>query len=443
MAAAAAPPPPRPRGPPPPRAAAEPPPAAPRGPKVLGVGSAGVDYLAQVAAFPAPDAKLRTERLEAQGGGNAGNALVAAARLGAAPALVSKIGGDALGDGILAEFAAEGVAADWVLRAHGAPSPFTYIIVDRAGGTRTCIHTAGEPLRPGELSDLDIAAAVAGAAAVYFDGRLADAALPLAEAAAAAGVPVLVEAERLRPGLDALLALADFVVTSAHFPAAATGEPALGDALLALAARFPRARWVATTLGARGAALLERGGAPAAEPAAAEEVLARLFAEAEAAAAASAAFGGRGAGGVEVGMPGVAADAAPRLLRPSGGALGGAAAAAVAAAAAAAAEANADAGAGARYAPPAAASDASSSAASVVGRLTVTTAARLPHGAVVDTTGAGDAFIGAMLTSIAAGHTDPAAALRLGAVVAAAKCTALGARPGLPRRADLAPELFL
>ena len=32
------------------------------------------------------------------------------------------------------------------------------------------------------------------------------------------GVPVLVEGERLRPGLEGLLALADYVVTSAHFP---------------------------------------------------------------------------------------------------------------------------------------------------------------------------------------------------------------------------------
>lgn len=32
------------------------------------------------------------------------------------------------------------------------------------------------------------------------------------------GVPVLVEGERLRPGLDELLAEADYVVTSAHFP---------------------------------------------------------------------------------------------------------------------------------------------------------------------------------------------------------------------------------
>lgn len=69
-----------------------------------------------------------------QGGGNCGNALTAAARLGLRPAIVTKIGDDGVGDGILAEFARDGVDTRCVLRAPGAPSPFTYIIVDRQGG---------------------------------------------------------------------------------------------------------------------------------------------------------------------------------------------------------------------------------------------------------------------------------------------------------------------
>jgi len=40
-----------------------------------------------------------------------------------------------------------------VLHAEGFSSPFTYIIVDREGGTRTCIHTPGDPLRPEEISE--------------------------------------------------------------------------------------------------------------------------------------------------------------------------------------------------------------------------------------------------------------------------------------------------
>lgn len=87
-----------------------------------------------------------------------------------------------------------------------------------AGGTRTCIHTPGAALKPEELHSNLIDAALQDAALVYFDGRLTEAAIVLARAARAAGVPVLVEGERLRPGLQDLLAEADYVVTSAHFP---------------------------------------------------------------------------------------------------------------------------------------------------------------------------------------------------------------------------------
>ena len=57
-----------------------------------------------------------------------------------------------------------------------------------------------------------------------------------------------------------------------------------------------------------------------------------------------------------------------------------------------------------------------------------------------DTTGAGDSFIGSFCFGVATGMALPAA-MRLGAYVAARKCTALGARPGLPRR-DTVPEEF-
>lgn len=86
------------------------------------------------------------------------------------------------------------------------------------GGTRTCIHTPGAPMTPEEMTPNLIARALDGAALVYFDGRLTEAATLLAQAARDAGVPVLVEGERLRPGLQHLLQLADYVVTSAHFP---------------------------------------------------------------------------------------------------------------------------------------------------------------------------------------------------------------------------------
>jgi sugar/nucleoside kinase (ribokinase family) len=512
---------------PPSRRTARPPPPQ-DGPVVVGCGSCGVDYLAAVAAFPKPDEKLRTEALETQGGGNAANALTAAARLGLRPRLVSKVGGDGLADGIAAELRRDGVDDAHVLRASpGTASPFTYIIVDRSGGTRTCIHTPlAEPLRPEELTPELVDRALGGgqgggqggqgggqgggrsgssaggaaAAVAYFDGRMADAAIRLADAARLAGVPVLVEGERPRPGLDALLARADVVCTSAHFPRAWTGEATLGSALAALARRLPRARALVTTLGARGAVMLVRhveeeeeeeggksrasllppppppeagggdGGAVAFLPPGRQEeegeeqasfppprslddlieelqaLAARETAAARAAGtpSAAAAAGCNATGtGARVLASVVAATPAPvALAAPASGAE---AARAAAESAARAAAMNADAGNARAYADSGGGSGGKGggggggSEDGGVVRATVlfAPAASLPSPEdVVDTTGAGDAFIGSMVYAVARGL--PAhRALRLAGVVAAAKCTALGARAGLPLRADV------
>ena len=63
------------------------------------------------------------------------------------------------------------------------------------------------------------------ASLVYFDGRLTDCATLLAKAARQRGVPVLVEAERPREGLDELLEQADYLCTSPHFPKVQSSLP--------------------------------------------------------------------------------------------------------------------------------------------------------------------------------------------------------------------------
>lgn len=54
------------------------------------------------------------------------------------------------------------------------------------GGTRTCIHTPSAPLQPAELQSR-IPEILKNAALVYFDGRLTDAAIPVAKAARSLG----------------------------------------------------------------------------------------------------------------------------------------------------------------------------------------------------------------------------------------------------------------
>lgn len=346
---------------------------------VVGCGGAGVDYLAHVASYPKPDDKIRTTDLQVQGGGNVGNALTAAARLGLTPRIVTKVADDSLGDEILSELQQEGIDTSHVIVAKGGVSPFTYIIVDAESKTRTCIHTAGSPpIRAAEMPPDAVSAALQGAHLAYFDGRLSECALLLAREASERGIPILVDAERPRDGLDELLAMADYVVASSRFPSLWTGASSLGAAQVAIMAKLSKAKFLIVTLGAGGCAALERAPAPAAGPAgaiAADDELHRLQQEVSQRAE----------------HPTVVSSPVALLESPDG--------------------------------------------RQVEGRLFVGSAARLAPEDVVDTTGAGDAFIGAVLYGLCAGLSMERI-LPLAATVAAAKCRALGARPGLPRRFD-------
>jgi sugar/nucleoside kinase (ribokinase family) len=106
---------------------------------VVGIGGAGIDYLASVGTFPEPDSKIRTDKLEKLGGGNCGNACTALARLGTHVRILSAVGDDVLGDNIVTEFEKDGVDTSFLHRDEGADTPFTYIIVDQLG-----VHTKSE-----------------------------------------------------------------------------------------------------------------------------------------------------------------------------------------------------------------------------------------------------------------------------------------------------------
>lgn len=72
---------------------------------------------------------------------------------------------------------------------------------------------------------------------------------------------------------------------------------------------------------------------------------------------------------------------------------------------------------------------------SMSGRLLLGTAEVIPSEELIDTTGAGDAFIGAVLYGLCTGM-PPEKMLPFAAQVAGCGCRALGARSGLPHRTD-------
>lgn len=382
------------------------------GPKVVGLGSLGTDYLAQVSKFPQPDEKLRTEDLKVQGGGNCANALTGAARLGLQPVIVTRIGDDSLGDNMLQELEDDGVGTAAVLRSERQPSPFTYIIVDRSGGTRTCIHTASAPLVPEDLTPSLIRTILKDAAVVFFDGRLTEAALVLAAEAKTQGIPILVEAERQRDRLPELLQLATFITSSAHYPQEVTGEGNIGAALVAMMTKLPNARWICSTQGSQGSVLLQRGAAGGDN----------CSAEGEGNSVDGA--GSSVEDDIEVMWQEVSVQrdspSLPGCMTPNGAAIGAGSVAV-------------------RRGKFSAAPD---SRSSVTGRLWVASAAHLSAASpVVDTTGAGDAYNAALLYSIAQG-LPPGQMMTLAAVVAGCNCTSLGARSGMPHASNVDGSLL-
>ncbi|KAH0635144.1 hypothetical protein KY289_036620 [Solanum tuberosum] len=352
---------------------------------ILGCGAVSVDFLAAVASYPNPDDKIRSTSFEVQGGGNTGNALTCAARLGLTPRIISKVADDSQGKGLLEELEADGVDSSFMVVSEGGNSPFTYIIVDNQTKTRTCIHTPGyPPMIPTDLSQSNLLSALDGAKLVYFDGRLHETAAIVAEEANRRGIPILIDAERKREGLDYLLNFASYVVCSTKFPQEWTEASSIPSALVSMLLRLPKVKFVIVTLGKDGCIMLQRTEMDNLLPEEmdVEDLFEKLNLEKD----------------TNATLPGCISSNVANLHAKGIG--------------------------------------------TITGKLLVGTAESIPQTELIDTTGAGDAFIGAVLYSICA-NMPPEKMLPFAAQVAAIKCRALGARAGLPRSTDHRLSPFL
>lgn len=88
-------------------------------------------------------------------------------RLGVKAEIMTKVGDDAYGTMIIDELAGDGLDTSHVIRKKGISSPFTYVIVDIEGQTRTCIHTPSEDMKEEEISE----SLLDGVSFLHLDGR--------------------------------------------------------------------------------------------------------------------------------------------------------------------------------------------------------------------------------------------------------------------------------
>ena len=208
---------------------------------VLACGVAVLDVQQTVERLPGPDEKLVANDLLVASGGPAANAAVTAFALGVGARLVTRIGDTALGTLIRADLAAHGVDVVDLAGPLDQPAVST-VLVTRGTGQRAVVSVDASPHRAalpdGGPDAADWAPAlVDGVNAVLVDGHHLDLAIPLAEAARAAGIPVLLDGGSWKPGLERLLVLVDIALISAvlNVPAGlgggSTGRP--GDDVLA------------------------------------------------------------------------------------------------------------------------------------------------------------------------------------------------------------------
>lgn len=354
---------------------------------VLGCGLLTLDYLVAVDSYPRPDDKIRTGGLQISGGGNAGNALTGAVRLGLNTRLISKVAKDEFGETVLSELKEAGIDTSHVIISDGGNTTFSFVIIDKETRTRTCIITSGNPpMVPSDLSMSSLSGALQDVNLLFLDGYSHEMALAVAKQADQMNIPILVDAEpeRTKAELEDLLSLSSYIVCSGKFPKKWTSISSIPCALLEILLEYPRARFVIVTLGENGCMMLERTegddyGTDAADiENIAESLKLELHRDDFLPTCVSTKFMGLSAKGT----------------------------------------------------------------GTVFGRLLIGTAETIPAPELVDTTGCGDAFIGAVLYGLST-EMPPEKMLPFACQVAGIKCRATGARAGLPWQSDPRLAKFL
>ncbi len=192
--------------------------------RVLVVGSLNVDLVVTVDRLPDSGETVFGQRFDQHPGGKGLNQAVAAARMGAAVAMVGAVGDDASGAWLSAVLDHEGVVRSAVARVPGS-SGTALIEVDASGANRIVVVSgANAVVRPGQVTDA--ISAVEGIAVVLAQGELP----PEAVAAAMAGGRVAGAVTVLNPApafafSPDVLANVDYLVPNEHEAALLTGRP--------------------------------------------------------------------------------------------------------------------------------------------------------------------------------------------------------------------------
>ncbi|MGF7189138.1 ribokinase [Robbsia andropogonis] len=226
----------------------------PKNPSIVVVGSANMDLVVRAPRLPVPGETLAGTGFETVPGGKGANQAVAAARLGAAVAMIGCVGEDAFGTTLRDGLQADGIDTRLVRTVPGSSGIAVISVAEDGANSIVIVGGANDALT---RADVDRAAATIAAA----DMLICQLETPLdtvTHAIASAvrqHTPVLLNPAPARPLPGALLAQVDYLVVNETEAELLSGVPVrtTQDAERAAAALLEQgARCVIVTLGANG-----------------------------------------------------------------------------------------------------------------------------------------------------------------------------------------------
>ena len=216
---------------------------------VVGLGLNSVDLVAVVAEYPVSNTKQRLQRFARLPGGQTATAVAISARLGWRASYIGRFGDDELGQVSRSSLAADGVDIGQARTVPGATNQFAVVLVDARSGDRTVLWDRDPRLifEPDEV----LAEVICAGRIVLVDCHETPAATRAFRHARAAGLPTVLDVEKVRPGIAELLQHTDAIIAAETFPSEFTGYEDPGRALEAITREYG-SPLVAVTLGSEG-----------------------------------------------------------------------------------------------------------------------------------------------------------------------------------------------
>ena len=215
----------------------------------VGLGLCPIDYLCVVPSYPKPNEKTEAVSFSQQGGGPVATAMVALSRLGGKAAFVGKVGADAEGEFVRAQFQWEGVDYSGVLVDREVRTPQAFVWIDGKTGERSIVLNRTEWNPPSwEQIDHDV---FKNTRYLHIDGRFPELEIPAAEMAKANGAKIVMDVGSVRDEMESFFHLADYFVASETFFSSHFPGRSLEEGLQEILRKGPSVAIV--TLGERGA----------------------------------------------------------------------------------------------------------------------------------------------------------------------------------------------